>query len=75
MTGTATKRLHHGTPLPLGRGRHGRRPLEERASWDPWLPLAEAYPVTTKPLRVLALFLLVLFTLLALVPLLAELHR
>ena len=66
--------LRGGPPLPVRR--HGHRPpIEERTNWDPWLPVTEAYPEVSKPLRVICKVLLVLAVAAALVLLLASAAR
>ena len=55
-------------PMPV---KHGRRPLEARTNWDPWLPATEAYPEVGGKLQTLALFVLAVAVALLLVTALA----
>jgi hypothetical protein len=63
MTGPSDNLSHPGELRPLPHGKHGRRPLEERSNWSPWLPATEAYPEVPSLLRNISLALLSLFLL------------
>lgn len=59
-------------PLPMRAGKRHRQPLEARANWDAWLPVREAYPEVSPPLRRVAVLVLALTALFAMLLLLAQ---